>query len=251
MRNQVYKKQHPKWEQNFSVLTEIDEIEIELVGVTKVIDFTRTVFSVDGKQDYIHLVCESEEKGKIMTEVRQIFIEQTFSSDDKFLGKIDLVESKIQPVKDSEALRIFHIEDQIILLGSKAIHRFTRDDLGLLSTTALLAEEVQSMEQAKSATVINTSDADQVYTLTNLPKFKGTVPKQAWSLSISSKQNEVSTVPLFEREPEQVSDQYSIEAVSKALLNAHVHDIKIFPSLVIPEIAGLTILHNSECFKSS
>ena len=49
MRNQVYKKQHPKWEQNFSVLTEIDEIEIELVGVTKVIDFTRTVFSVDGK----------------------------------------------------------------------------------------------------------------------------------------------------------------------------------------------------------
>ena len=34
MRNQVYKKQHPKWESNFSVLTEIDEAELELEGVT-------------------------------------------------------------------------------------------------------------------------------------------------------------------------------------------------------------------------
>lgn len=71
MRNQVYKKQHPKWESNFSALTEIDEIEMELEGVTNVVDFTRTVFSVDD-QSYIHFVCENE-SGK--AEIRQLYIE--------------------------------------------------------------------------------------------------------------------------------------------------------------------------------
>ena len=59
MRNQLYKKQHPKWESNFQALTEIDEIVIELAGVTNVIDFTKNVFSVDD-QSHIHIVCENE-----------------------------------------------------------------------------------------------------------------------------------------------------------------------------------------------
>ena len=56
MRNQAFKKQHPKWESNFSVLTEIDEVELELQGVTNVIDFTSTVFSVQD-HEHIHLIC--------------------------------------------------------------------------------------------------------------------------------------------------------------------------------------------------
>ena len=71
MRNQVYKKQHPKWESNFSALKEIDETEIELEGVTNVVDFTRTIFSVDD-QSYIHLVCENESG---QAEIRQVYIE--------------------------------------------------------------------------------------------------------------------------------------------------------------------------------
>ena len=71
MRNQVYKKQHPKWESNFSVLTEIDEAELELEGVTNVIDFTSTVYSVADHSSF-HLVCQGE-GGR--TEIRQVFIE--------------------------------------------------------------------------------------------------------------------------------------------------------------------------------
>ena len=91
MRNQVFKKQHPKWESNFSVLTEIDEVELELEGVTKVLDFTNTVYSVES-HEYIHLVCENEEGN---TEIRQVFVEQSFPTEDKFIGRIDLIETKI------------------------------------------------------------------------------------------------------------------------------------------------------------
>ena len=107
MRNQVYKKQHPKWESNFSVLTEIDETELELEGVTNVVDFTSTVFAVED-QSHIHLVCETE-GGK--SEIRQVFVEQSFPEGDKFLGKLDLVETKIQELESSDALRIFQVDD--------------------------------------------------------------------------------------------------------------------------------------------
>lgn len=48
------------------MLTEIDEAELELEGVTAVIDFTSTVNSIDD-QSHLHLVCKGE-NGK--TEVR-------------------------------------------------------------------------------------------------------------------------------------------------------------------------------------
>ena len=78
---------------------------MELEGVTNVVDFTRTVFSVDD-QSYIHLVCENE-SGK--AEIRQFFIEQSFTKEDKFIGKIDLVETKIQEIQILDALRVFQI----------------------------------------------------------------------------------------------------------------------------------------------
>ena len=53
------------------MLTEIDEAELELEGVTAVIDFTSTVFSVDD-QSHLHLICKGE-GGR--TEVRQVFVE--------------------------------------------------------------------------------------------------------------------------------------------------------------------------------
>ena len=60
--------------------------------MTSVIDFTSTVYSVES-QEYIHLVCENEEG---MTELRQVRVEQTFPSNDEFIGKIDLIETKVQ-----------------------------------------------------------------------------------------------------------------------------------------------------------
>jgi hypothetical protein len=47
LRNQVFKKQYPRWESKFSTLTEIDESEIELEGVTQIVDFTTVVHSLD------------------------------------------------------------------------------------------------------------------------------------------------------------------------------------------------------------
>ena len=106
MRNQVYKKQHPKWESNFSVLGEIDEAELELEGVTSVIDFTSVVHSVED-QTHLHLICKDKD-GK--TEMRQVFVEQTFPGEDKFIGKIDLVETKVEELEISDALRVFQVD---------------------------------------------------------------------------------------------------------------------------------------------
>ena len=127
MRNQVYKKQHPKWESNFSAFTEIDETEIELEGVTNVVDFTSTVFSVEN-QSHIHLICENE-SGK--REIRQIYVEQTYpKAEDKFVGKIDLVETKVQDISDiGEAFRIFHVDENIFVLTESVIHKYDVQDL--------------------------------------------------------------------------------------------------------------------------
>ena len=38
-------------------------------------------------------------------------MEQSFSEGDKFLGKLDLVETKIQELESSDALRIFQVDD--------------------------------------------------------------------------------------------------------------------------------------------
>ena len=136
MRNQVYKKQHPKWESNFSVLTEIDEAELELEGVTEVIDFTSTIFSVHD-QSHLHLICRGE-AGR--TELRQIFVEQTFPGDDKFLGKIDLIETKVQEVQINDALRIFQVDTDIFVLASQTLTRISFTDLEVVETTELPVE---------------------------------------------------------------------------------------------------------------
>lgn len=58
VRNQVIKKQYPKWESKFPMLmfTEVNEAEIELRDVDRVIDFTNVAYSVK-TQNHIHILC--------------------------------------------------------------------------------------------------------------------------------------------------------------------------------------------------
>lgn len=48
VRTQVTKKQYPKWESKFPMmmLSEVNEAEVELMGVDSIVDFTNCVYSV-------------------------------------------------------------------------------------------------------------------------------------------------------------------------------------------------------------
>lgn len=92
MRNQAFKKNFPRHESKFPVLTEVDESELELTGVTQIIDFTSTVLSIE-KQDSIHILAKNEAGD---SELRQIRIETDFKKcNNPYIGKIDLVQTVI------------------------------------------------------------------------------------------------------------------------------------------------------------
>lgn len=58
MRNQVFKKQYPKWESKFSIFTEVSEEVREIPDCQKIIDFTRNSYSIE-MQNHIHVLYEN------------------------------------------------------------------------------------------------------------------------------------------------------------------------------------------------
>ena len=77
------------------MLHEVDESELELTGVTQIIDFTSTVLSIE-RQDSIHLLVRNETGG---TELRQVKIETDFANSNPYIGKIDLVEANVRSLQ--------------------------------------------------------------------------------------------------------------------------------------------------------
>ena len=49
---------------------------------------------------------------------------------------------------------------------------------------------------SRMAAIINVTSSDSVYTIRNLSKFNDHIPKQAWSLCLSSLNKEITKVPL-------------------------------------------------------
>ena len=111
-------------------------------------------------------------------------MEQAYPSNDKFLGKIDLVESLVKEIEIQEALRIFQVDESIFLLGSSGIQQYDMTSLEQTRQIPLTEEQAQSVELSRNAEVINTTAADKIYTVANLSKFREEIPKQAWSLCL-------------------------------------------------------------------
>ena len=101
----MLKKQYPRWESKFQTLQEVDESELELEGVTQVIDFTEVAHSIEN-QSHIHIVCKNQDN---QTEVRQVYVDQTYPKAERYIGKIDLVETEILRLQQ-QPLRVFQVE---------------------------------------------------------------------------------------------------------------------------------------------
>ncbi len=60
LRTQVTKKDWPKKDYKFNILEDLSEAEIEIENCKRVIDFTRTSFSVDASnQKKVHIIIEN------------------------------------------------------------------------------------------------------------------------------------------------------------------------------------------------
>lgn len=69
------------------MLSEVNEEELELKDVDRVIDFTNVVYSVTS-QNYIHVLCSSGESMHII----QLRVDHSFGVE-TFVGKIKLLET--------------------------------------------------------------------------------------------------------------------------------------------------------------
>ena len=114
-------------------------------------------------------------------------------------------------------------------------------ELNLLSQTELPADQRQNFELSRSAAVLNTTDSGSLFSAANLSKFRDGVPKQAWSLCLSSAAGQAHTVPIAEMErPDQREPTTGF--VSSALLTAQAADLKKLPQLLVPGCGGVKVL---------
>jgi len=149
VRNQVVKKQYPKWEKSFTsqMLTEVNEAKKELIDIERVIDFTSVSHSIES-QSYIHVLGVDKD---FKTVLLQFHVSHKHTSSDRFVGKPSLVE-KTRVQVPSDTLRVFQIENQIALLCTKEILVFSLQDLSVLVKKYSLEEQtIQTVDLASKA----------------------------------------------------------------------------------------------------
>lgn len=60
VRNQVLKKQYPKWESRLSLLSDATECEIEIEDCSAVVDFSRVNYSVNASE-LVYVLCRNKD----------------------------------------------------------------------------------------------------------------------------------------------------------------------------------------------
>lgn len=60
VRNQVLKKQHPKWEFRLSLLSDVTECECEIDDCSLIVDYTRVNFSINAP-NFIYVICQNKD----------------------------------------------------------------------------------------------------------------------------------------------------------------------------------------------